>query len=215
LWYQGESNTNRAGEYKKMFPMMINDWREKWDLGTLPFIYAQLPNFMKSKTEPSESEWAELREAQFNTLFVENTGMNVNIDVGEWNDIHPLRKKIVADRLFLLARKIAYEECGIVASGPLYKSMKIDGNKIILSFNYVGSGLISKGSNELKSFAIAGDDKKFVWAKAVIENNKVIVWNDEISKPIAVRYAWADNPEDANLYNKEDLPASPFRTDND
>ncbi len=214
LWYQGESNTSRAAEYQKMFPVMINDWRKKWDLGTLPFIYAQLPNFMKAISEPSESQWAELREAQLKTLFLENTGMNVNIDVGEWNDIHPLRKKNVADRLFLLARKIAYGECHVVASGPIYESMETDGNKIILSFDHVGSGLTSKDGKELKHFAIAGADKKFVWAQAVIEDDKVIVWNDEIKNPVAVRYAWADNPEAVNFYNKEDLPASPFRTDN-
>lgn len=213
LWYQGESNTNRAAEYKKIFPAMINDWRYKWNIGTFPFLYVQLPNFMETNDQPVESQWAELREAQLKTLSVPKTGMAVAIDLGEWNDIHPWRKKEVGDRLALLAQGIAYGNKKIVPSGPLYKSMKVEGNKIILSFKNVDGGLIAKGGNELKYFAIAGADKKFVWAKAEIKNNKVVVWNDEIKNPVAVRYAWADNPSGANLYNKEELPASPFRTD--
>jgi sialate O-acetylesterase len=138
--------------------------------------------------------------------------MAVTIDIGEWNDIHPLDKKDVGKRLFLAAEKIAYGNDNIVYSGPIYKSMKIEGNKIILSFTNTGTGLIAKGG-ELNSFAIAGADKHFVWAKAEIKENKVVVWNDEIQNPVAVRYAWADNPAGANLYNKEGLPASPFRTD--
>jgi sialate O-acetylesterase len=213
LWYQGESNTNRAAEYKKIFPAMINDWRHKWNIGTFPFLYVQLPNFMETNDQPVESQWAELREAQLKTLSVPKTGMAVAIDLGEWNDIHPWRKKEVGDRLALLAQSIAYGNKKIVPSGPLYKSMKLERNKIILSFKNVDGGLIAKGGNELKYFAIAGADKKFVWAKAEIKNNKVVVWNDEIKNPVAVRYAWADNPDGANLYNKEELPASPFRTD--
>ena len=139
--------------------------------------------------------------------------MAITIDLGEWNDIHPLNKKDVGKRLALVAQKVAYNNKNIVHSGPIYKSMSIKGNKAIITFSNIGSGLVVKG-NELKGFSIKGENSKFVWAKAKIENNKVIVWSDEVKKPIAVRYAWANNPEGANLYNKEGLPASPFRTDN-
>lgn len=214
IWYQGESNTGRAEEYQKLFPSLINDWRSNWKLGNFPFLYVQLPNFMESKNEPSESEWAELRESQLKTLSVDNTGMAVAIDLGEWNDIHPWRKREVGDRLALLARKIAYDDKEVIASGPIYESMKIEDGKIILSFSNIGNGLISIDGNELKHFAIAGSDKKFVWANAKIIDNKVIVWNENIKNPAEVRYAWADNPEGANLYNREGLPASPFRAIN-
>ena len=138
--------------------------------------------------------------------------MAVTIDIGEWNDIHPVDKKDVGKRLALAAEKIAYGD-NVVYSGPIYKSMDIIGNKIILSFTNIGSSLIAKGNDGLKGFAIAGSDKHFVWANAEIKDNKVIVWSDKIENPVAVRYAWADNPENANLYNKEGLPASPFRAD--
>ena len=213
IWYQGESNTGRALEYHKMFPALISDWRSKWKQGNFPFLYVQLHNFMEAKSQPSESGWAELREAQLKTLSVPNTGMAVAIDLGEWNDLHPSNKKDVGERLALTAQKVAYGDRKVVYSGPIYKSMKTRGKKIIISFTNVGSGLVAKGNGELKHFAIAGADKKFVWAKAKIEKDKVVVWNDDIAKPVAVRYAWADNPEGANLYNKEGLPASPFRTD--
>jgi sialate O-acetylesterase len=214
IWYQGEANSSRANEYRKLFPALISDWRKNWNLENFPFLFVQLPNFMEVKDQPGESQWAELREAQFKTLSVSNTAMVVAIDLGEWNDIHPLNKKEVGNRLALAAQKIAYGDTKIVSSGPLYKSMKIDKNKIILSFTNIGSGLISKDGKELKYFIIAGVDKKFVWAKATIKNNEIIVWSDGITNPVAVRYAWADNPDGANLYNKEELPASPFRTDN-
>ncbi len=219
IWYQGESNTGRPREYTDLLSTMINDWRNKWNVhGTtfgeanFPFLFVQLPNFMEASSEPSESNWALFREAQLKTLSLPNTGMAVTIDIGEWNDIHPVDKKDVGDRLALAAEKIAYGD-DIVYSGPIYESMKVDGNKIILSFTHIGNGLVVKGGGELKYFAIAGTDKYFVWAKAKIDGDKIIVWNDEIPNPIAVRYAWADNPEGANLYNKEGLPASPFRTD--
>jgi len=138
--------------------------------------------------------------------------MAVTIDLGEWNDIHPLNKKEVGLRLALAAQKVAYGDKKIVSSGPLYQSMKVEGRKIILTFSNTGSGLVAKGGGELRYFAIAGADNKFVWAKARIENNKVIVWNENLLNPVTVRYAWADNPEGANLYNKEGLPASPFTT---
>jgi sialate O-acetylesterase len=213
VWYQGESNTRRAVEYQKMFPVMINDWRQKWYQGNFPFLFVQLPNFMEKAVQPSESNWARLRESQSAALSVPNTGMAVTIDIGEWNDIHPLNKADVGTRLAYTARKIAYGDATVEDSGPIYQSMKIEGGKIVISFTHTGSGLWSKGGGELKHFAIAGADKKFVWAHASIEGNTVSVWNNQIPRPVAVRYAWADNPEGANLYNKEGLPAAPFRTD--
>jgi sialate O-acetylesterase len=213
IWYQGESNAGRALEYQKLFPALIADWRAKWKQGDFPFLYVQLANFMEAKDQPTESSWAELREAQLKTLDVANTAMAVAIDIGEWNDIHPLNKEDVGKRLALAAQKVAYGDEEVVCSGPIYQSMKIQDNKIIITFTNIGSGLTAKGDGELKHFAIAGSNKEFVWAKAKIEGDKVIVCNVNITNPVAVRYAWADNPEGANLYNKEGLPASPFRTD--
>jgi len=213
VWYQGESNAGRPVEYRNLFPALIKDWRKNWKQGDFPFLFVQLPNFMEAKPEPSESNWALLREAQLKTLSLPNTAMVVAIDIGEWNDIHPLNKKDVGKRLALAAQKVAYGDDEVVYSGPLYKSMTVEGNKTILTFTSIGSGLMAKGGEQLKNFAICGTDKKFVWANAKIKNNKVIVWSDKVENPMAVRYAWADNPEGANLYNKEGLPASPFRTD--
>ena len=213
IWYQGESNAERPEEYKSLFSAMINDWRNKWQEGNFPFLFVQLPNFMDAKSEPSESNWALTREAQLKTLSLQNTAMAVTIDIGEWNDIHPLDKKDVGNRLALAAEKVAYGDDTINYSGPIYKSIEIDGNKIILSFENANGGLIAKNGGELKGFSIAGADKNFVWAQAKIENNRIIVWSNEISNPVAVRYAWADNPDGANLINKGGLPASPFRTD--
>jgi sialate O-acetylesterase len=213
LWYQGEANTGRAEEYAKLQPAMIADWRNLWKQPYAPFLYVQLPGFMDMNYLPSESQWAVLRESQMKSLSVPNTGMAVAIDLGEWNDIHPDRKKEVGERLALAAEKITYGENNIVYSGPLYQSATIDGNKITITFSNVGSGLITNDGEELSEFAIAGADKKFVWAKAKIEADKIIVWNDNVSSPMYVRYAWADNPVNPNLYNKEGLPASPFRTD--
>lgn len=213
-WYQGESNAERYQEYQKLLTALISDWRLKHDQGSFPFIIAQLPNFMDAKDQPSESSWANFRNAQLNTAqTIENTAITVNIDLGEWNDIHPQNKEEVGRRLALSAEKLAYGEKKVVASGPIYQSMKIKGNKVEITFTNCGSGLMAKGNHSLKQFAIAGTDKKFVWGKAEINGNKVIVWNESVSKPVAVRYAWADNPEGANLYNTEGLPASPFRTD--
>jgi len=212
IWYQGESNTGNPREYQRLFPALIADWREKWQQGDFPFLYVQLANFMEAKDKPSESNWAELREAQLKTLAVPNTAMAVTIDTGEWNDIHPLNKEDVGKRLALAAERIAYSEKKVY-SGPIYQSMEVQANKIIITFTNIGSGLTATGDGELKQFAIAGADKKFVWAKAKIEGDKVIVWNDDVNRPVAVRYAWADNPQGANLYNKQGLPASPFRTE--
>lgn len=212
IWYQGESNAGRnPSKYHKLFSALIADWREKWNQGNFPFLYVQLANFMEVKDQPSESGWAELREAQLKTLSVPNTAMAVAIDIGEWNDIHPLNKRDVGKRLALAAQKVAYGE-DIVYSGPIYDSMEIDSGKVILTFTHIDGGLVAKG-DELKQFAIAGPDKKFVWAKAQIINDKVWVFDPDVPNPVAVRYAWADNPEGANLYNKAGLPASPFRTD--
>ncbi|HRX93703.1 MAG TPA: sialate O-acetylesterase [Chitinophagaceae bacterium] len=212
LWYQGESNAGKPEEYTALQIAQINDWRNKWQNESLPFYYVQLPGFMDYNYLPVESNWAAFRESQLKASSVPNTGMAVAIDLGEWNDIHPDNKKGVGDRLALLALKHTYGE-DLVASGPLFESAKIESNKIILSFTHTGSGLITIDGEDPEEFAIAGADKKFVWAKTKIEGDKIIVWNEEITKPLYVRYAWADNPVNPNLYNKEGLPASPFRTD--
>ena len=214
IWYQGEANAAQPLEYRELFPALIRDWRKNWNQGDFPFLFVQLPNFMEAKPQPSESNWALLRESQLKTLSLPYTGMAVAIDIGEWNDIHPLNKKDVGKRLALAAQKVAYDDSHVVYSGPMYQSMRNDGKKIILSFTNTGSGLTAKGSGKLHSFAIAGADRQFVWAKAKIKGNQIVVWSDRIEDPIAVRYAWADNPAGANLVNKEGLPASPFRTDN-
>jgi sialate O-acetylesterase len=213
LWYQGESNAGNPTEYKKLLPALITDWRNKWQQGNLPFLFVQLPNFMEANYLPAESNWALMREAALETISVPNTAMAVTLDLGEWNDIHPDNKKDVGERLALAAQKMIYGEKKVVSSGPLYQSAKIEGDKIIISFTHTGSGLVSIDEEELSQFAIAGADKKFVWAKAKIEGDKVVVWSEEVPQPKFVRYAWADNPAGANLYNKEGLPASPFRTD--
>lgn len=213
IWYQGESNASRAKQYQTIFPMLINDWRKQWNNPDMSFHFVQLANFMDAKPNPDQSAWAELREAQLKTLSVNKTGMAVIIDIGEAKDIHPRNKQDVGYRLSLAALKVTYKQ-DIVHSGPIFKSFVKEGNKMVLTFTNTGSGMISKDKyGYLKGFAIAGEDKKFVWAKAVIEGDKVVVWSESVANPVAVRYAWADNPDDANLYNKEGLPASPFRTD--
>ncbi|WAM33743.1 sialate O-acetylesterase [Caldicellulosiruptor morganii] len=213
IWYQGESNTDNPEGYCEKLCAFVKDLRERWK-NNFPFLYVQLANFMEPKPQPGDSNWARLREEQRRALLrLDNAGMAVAIDVGEWNDLHPSNKKAVGERLALLAQKIAYGEKDLVASGPLYRSMKIEGNRVILEFSDAGSGLCTKDGKMPKSFAIAGPDKNFVWANAKIYGSKVIVWNDSIQNPVYVRYAWADNPEGANLYNKEGLPASPFTTE--
>lgn len=212
-WYQGESNAGRPDEYAALQIAQINDWRNKWNQGELPFLYVQLPGFMDYNYLPSESNWAKLREAQLKALGTPNTAMVVAIDLGEWNDIHPDNKKDVGERLALAAMRMSYGE-SIVFSGPLYEAVAVNENKMIVQFSHVGSGLITIDGEAPAEFAIAGADKKFVWAKARIEGkNKVVLWNDAVGEPKFVRYAWADNPVNPNLYNKEGLPASPFRTD--
>ena len=163
---------------------------------------------------PSESNWAVLRDAQFKSLAVPNTGLAVAIDLGEWNDIHPLNKKDVGIRLALAAQRLAYGDQNVVHSGPQYERYQIEGDKIRLYFKHTGTGMVSKDGEPLACFAIAGADKRFVWAKAEIQADQtILVSNVQVPKPMYVRYAWADNPADANLYNREGLPASPFRTD--
>ena len=213
IWYQGESNAGRPQTYASLLEALIKDWRELWEMPDMPFLLVQLPNFMEKNGSPSDSGWARIREAQLKiALNVPHTSLAVTYDVGEWNDIHPLNKKTVAQRLFLGARKLAYGE-KVTASGPLYKEMKVEGNKIILTFTEIGRGLACRGK-KLEHFAIAGENREFVWADAVIRGNKVIVSSKVVNNPVAVRYAWSNNPEDANLCNKEGLLASPFRTDN-
>lgn len=213
IWYQGENNAGRSGEYASLLSSLIADWRAAWNRPELPFLLVQLPNYMERKDKPTDSGWARLREAQLQIAqTVPHTALAVTYDAGEWNDIHPLDKKTVARRLFLGARKVAYGE-KLVSSGPLYKGMETDGDRIIISFTETGHGLDCRGK-VLKHFAIAGEDRKFVWADAVIKGNKVIVSSKEVPRPVAVRYAWSNNPVEANLCNKDGLLASPFRTDN-
>jgi sialate O-acetylesterase len=212
VWYQGESNTRKPDEYAKLQPAMINDWRQKWNQGDLPFLFVQLPGFGDYNYLPSESQWALFREAQAKSLLVSNTAMAVAIDLGEWNDIHPDQKKPVGVRLAGAAKKIAYGE-NIVYAGPLYQSSTIEGNKIVISFTHTGTGLTTNDGEPLAELAIAGEDKKFVWAHARINGDKIIVSNEEVPNPKYVRYAWADAPVNPNLINKEGLPATPFRTD--
>ncbi|MFN3850121.1 MAG: sialate O-acetylesterase [Spirosomataceae bacterium] len=213
LWYQGESNTGKPEEYYDYLPALINDWRNQWNDNNLPFLTVQLANFQDINLIPTESQWAVLRDAQLSATKLNNAATIVTIDLGEWNDIHPLNKRDIGIRLSLAAKKLAYGE-NIVYSGPTLKSTNIENNKIILDFENVGSGITSKDGEKLRWFAIADYDKKFVWANAEIEGkDRIVVWNDKIKTPKYVRYAWADNPEDVNFYNKEGLPASPFKTD--
>lgn len=213
VWYQGESNIQNAADYQMLLPALIADWRKQWKQPNAPFLFVQLPNFLDVQYLPAESQWAVLREGQLRSLAVPGTGMAVAIDLGEWNDIHPDNKKDVGLRLALAAEKIAYGDDTVVHSGPIFQSVTKQNNKLLISFTSTGSGLITNDGEAPGWFAIAGADKKFVWAKTAIENNQVIVWHDNIADPLYVRYAWADNPRGANLYNKEGLPASPFRFD--
>ena len=214
IWYQGESNASRAQQYKRVFPNMIKDWRTKWGEGNFPFLFVQLANFTKPVMEPGESNWAELREAQTQTLQLENTGMATIIDVGDANDIHPTDKQTVGYRLSLAARKVAYGE-NLVYTGPTYQTLKIDNNKILITFDHTGKGLKSNNKyGYINGFTVAAKNGAFKWAKAIMLNsNTVIVTCNEVENPAEVRYGWADNPDDLNLYNSEGLPANPFRTD--
>lgn len=211
IWYQGENNAGKAYQYQTLFPMMIEDWRVQWGQGYMPFLFVQLANFKAKKEKPSDDDWAELREAQTKALRYPNIGMACAIDIGEADDIHPKNKLDVGKRLYLAARHVAYGE-NIVYSGPVYESMLIEGDRIRIRFSSVGKGLVVKG-DKLKGFSLAADNHKFVWADAVVEGNEVVVSSEDVKAPVAVRYSWESNP-DGNLYNKNGLPALPFRTDN-
>jgi sialate O-acetylesterase len=210
IWYQGESNVGRAEQYKKLFPAMIRSYRKEWGY-SFPFLFVQLANFKERKDDPTDSDWARLREAQLVTLSTPLTGMAVAIDIGEANDIHPRNKQDVGERLALHALKLAYGK-KILSSGPSPGSISFDKGSVRILFNNVGSGLASLDNGPLRGFAIAGADRRFVWASAALKGNSVVLTSEKISRPVAVRYAWADNP-DCNLINKEGLPASPFRSD--
>ena len=211
IWYQGESNADRAYRYRRLLPLMIQDWRNRWEEGDFPFYQVQLAGFQAPPSLPESSAWAELREAQSVVVAkVPNTGMAVAIDVGEADDIHPKHKQEVGRRLALAALSNTYHR-KIEYSGPLYQSMVVERGAIRLKFSHA-DGLASK-AGELKQFAIAGEDQKFVWADAKIDGNIMIVSSPKVSNPVAARYAWANNPAGCNLVNAAGLPASPFRTD--
>jgi len=210
IWYQGEANLSRAHQYRTLFPAMIANWRADWGQGDFPFGFVQLAPYRYNGQNPAD--YAELCEAQLMTLkSVPNTGMAVTTDIGNVRDIHPKNKQDVGRRLALWALAKVYGR-DIVYSGPIYKSMAIDGDKIRLQFDHVGGGLIARDGKPLSDFTIAGADKKFVPAVATIDGDTVVVHSDQIAQPVAVRYAWRDDVV-PNLINKEELPASSFRTD--
>jgi sialate O-acetylesterase len=236
IWYQGESNAGKAYAYRELFPLMIGNWRADWKQGDFPFYWVQLAPFTAVKREPGDSSWAELREAQHMTLKLKNTGEAVITDLGNEYDIHPTPKRPVGERLALIARAKVYGE-KIVYSGPTYKAMKVDGPKVTLAFDHLGGGLLSqemvptlerKGKDgkvmaawrvkegtqgaPLVGFTVCGEDQKFYPAKAEIADKAVMVTCEQVRAPVAVRYGWADHPV-CNLFNREGLPASPFRTD--
>lgn len=211
IWYQGESNAGRAHEYLTLFPAMIENWRADWKQGDFPFLFVQLAPFMKIEASPAESAWAELRESQrLTTHKLKDTAMAVITDVGDETDIHPKQKAPVGARLALAARALGHGE-NIVYSGPEYDSMRVDGDKAILRFKHVGSGLVARGG-PLTGFTIAGEDRKFHRAEARIDGSEIVVSSAAVEKPVAVRFGWANFPV-VNLWNKDGLPASPFRTD--
>jgi sialate O-acetylesterase len=216
LWYQGESNTapGDAIAYRRLFRALIEDWRGGWGRGDVPFLFVQLANYLATSTEGSDSGWALLREAQSAALALPATAQAVTIDIGEAHDIHPRNKQEVGRRLALAARKVAYGE-NLVFSGPVYHRCEVQEGRIVIEFAHVGSGLVAKGATggRLAGFTIAGTDRRFLPADAAVRGDRVVVWNDAVPDPVAVRYAWADDPEGANLFNVENLPASPFRTD--
>jgi sialate O-acetylesterase len=215
LWYQGESNAGRAYQYRKAFPLMISDWRKQWKQGEFPFYFVQLATYnADGGNSQNGSGWAELREAQTMTLALPNTGMAVTTDIGDVKDIHPRNKQDVGKRLAALALARTYNR-KIVDSGPMYESLKVEGDRAVLTFSNSGSGIFAKDKyGYLKGFEIAGNDGQFKYAKAFVDgSSRVVVYHDEIKNPVAVRFGWADDASDCNLYNKEGFPAIPFRTD--
>jgi sialate O-acetylesterase len=214
LWYQGETNAGRAYQYRVAFPLLINDWRQHWGLGSFPFYFVQLASFNAGNGDSEHgSTWAELREAQTRTLSLPNTGMAVTIDIGNAHDIHPKNKQDVGKRLAAIALNNIYGQT-MQYSGPVYESMAVEGNKIILNFSHTGSGLAVKDKyGYVRGFEVAGSDHHFHYAKAFIRGNQVVVSSDAVNEPLEARYAWADDAGDANLYNQEGFPAVPFRTD--
>jgi sialate O-acetylesterase len=215
LWYHGEANVQRPENYQGLLTTLIRDFRKWWSEGNLPFVYVQLEGHGPVRQEPEESKWAELREAQRLALSEPGAAMSVAADLNDSGDLRPKDVDEVAKRLFLASENVAYGKSNIIYTGPLYSSMKAHGNKMHVLFDDLNTGLIVKGGGELKGFQIAGADHRFLPAKAIIDGKKVYVWNDAVDHPMAVRYAWADNPAGANLYNrdilfKDGLPAPPF-----
>lgn len=213
LWYQGESNASRAYQYRTAFPLLINDWRQKWNKPDFPFYFVQLATFRMFGNSNEGCDWAELQEAQTMTLKVPNTGMAVTTDIGNPNDIHPGNKQDVGKRLAALALNNTYN-IPMVCSGPMYESMEIKGNQIIVSFKDIGTGLSTPDKyGYIKGFEIAGEDQVFHYAKAFIQDNKVILSCEEVTNPVAVHFSWIGDASESNLFNKEGFPAVPFRTD--
>jgi sialate O-acetylesterase len=212
IWYQGESNASRAKEYETIFPQLIEDWRRLWK-NDFPFYFVQLANFKEPSTEPGTTdEWAELQNAQRLALALPKTGMAVINDTGMANDVHPINKRDVGFRLSRLALANDYGKTGFCVSGPIYKGAKVEGGSVRIGFDHA-KGLKSRDGGPLKRFEIAGADQKWFWADAVIDGETVVVSSKDVPQPVAVRYAWAANPEGANLVNADGLPASLFRTD--
>ena len=214
IWYQGESNADRAAQYRRLFPALIIDWRAQWQQPQLPFLFVQLAGYQQDQPQPTNYPWAAMREAQARTLALPATGMAVTIDLGDPLDIHPRNKQDVGKRLALQARRVAYADNTVVASGPTFSKLTVEGSRVRLTFRNVGGGLVLKdpGGPLLRSFAIAGADRKFVWAQGRLEGNTLVLSSLAVPAPVAVRYAWSNSPF-ANLYNQAGLPAAPFRTD--
>ena len=214
IWYQGEANAGRAYQYRELFPFMIKTWREEWGIGDFPFYWVQLADFQAEKTEPGESDWAELREAQTMTMkALPNTGEAVIIDIGEGKDIHPKNKQDVAKRLARWALAETYKVPGIPCRSPLYKGIEKQGNAIFVAFENVIGGWRPFDVKEPRGFTIAGADKKFVAATAkILADGRIEVMSEAVVDPVAVRYAWAHNPV-CNMYSGAGLPLTPFRSD--
>ena len=215
IWYQGESNVPRAEQYAQTFPLLIHDWRAHWRQPRMPFYFVQLASFLPlEKNSLASSPWAELRDAQRQTLKLPGTGMAVATDIGNAHDIHPRNKQDVGLRLARLALKNDYGKKNLMASGPLYRAMRIHGSRVEISFSEVGRGLVARGQGAaLRGFTLADEHGKFLPAQARIQGNRVIVSHPDVPHPKAVRFGWVDNPEECNLFNRDGLPASPFRTD--